>query len=110
MHTEVDDRVIEKERTQSELKAKPQPKQPPLYQVVMINDDYTSMDFVMEVLQKIFNMDSVRAQNLMLEIHHCGQGICGVFVREVAEMKVAETLKMGQDKGHPLRCFFEPTT
>jgi ATP-dependent Clp protease adaptor protein ClpS len=110
MKEQVQERVRTKERTQVELKAKTIPKQPPLYQVVMINDDYTSMDFVIEVLVKIFNMDTIKAQNLMLEIHHCGQGICGVYPREVAEMKVAEVLKMGQKKGHPLRCFFEPTT
>jgi ATP-dependent Clp protease adaptor protein ClpS len=96
------------ERTQPELKARPEPKEPPLYQVVMINDDYTSMDFVVEVLTTIFNLDAVKAHNLMLEIHHCGQGICGVYPREVAEMKVAEVLKTGQQQGHPLRCFFEP--
>lgn len=98
------------ERTQPELKAEPMPKEPPLYQVVMLNDDYTSMDFVIEVLKIIFNMDPIKAHNLMLEIHHLGQAICGIYPREVAEMKVAEVLKMGQQQGHPLRCFFEPAT
>lgn len=102
--------VSKKERTQTELKAEPALKEPPLYQVVMLNDDYTTMDFVVEVLRKVFNMDPVKANNIMLEIHHCGQGICGVYPREVAEMKVSEVLTMAQQQGHPLRCFFEPTT
>lgn len=100
--------TVTKEQTQTELKARPQTKEPPLYQVVMLNDDYTSMDFVVLILRKIFNMDPIKANNIMLEIHHCGQSICGTYPREVAEMKVSEVLTMAQQQGHPLRCFFEP--
>lgn len=95
------------DRPQPELIAETLPKEPPLYQVVMLNDDFTSMDFVVDILKSIFNLDAVKAHNLMLEIHHCGQAICGIYPREVAEMKVAEVLKTSQQKGHPLRCFFE---
>lgn len=95
-------------RTQVELLAKVQVEEPPLYQVVMLNDDFTPMDFVVEVLTGIFNMDPIRAHQTMLEIHHLGQAIAGVYAREVAEMKVSETLKMAAAHDHPLRCIFEP--
>lgn len=108
MKTTIEERKQKTDHTQPELKAKTFPKEPPLYQVVMLNDDYTSMDFVVDVLKRVFNMDPIKAHNLMLEIHHLGQGICGVFPREVAEMKVAEVLKLGQQQGQPLRCLFEP--
>ena len=96
------------ERTQPELKGEVKYEQPPIYQVVMLNDDFTPMDFVVDLLILVFNQDSVRAANLMLEIHHCGQAICGIYPREVAEMKVAEVLKRAQVAEYPLRCFFEP--
>ncbi len=95
-------------RTQTELKPQPQVKEPPLYQVMMMNDDFTSMDFVVLVLKTVFGMDEIKAQQTMLEIHHLGQAICGVYPREVAEMKVSETLKMSIAHDYPLRCIFEP--
>lgn len=95
-------------RTQVELKAKVKIGEPRLYQVVMINDDFTPMDFVVSVLTGLFDMDEVKAHQTMLEVHHLGQAICGVFPREVAEMKVSETLKMAVAHDYPLRCIFEP--
>ena len=82
-------------------------EEPPLYQVVMFNDDFTSMDFVIKVLIEVFGMDDIRAHQVMLEIHNLGQAICGVYVREVAEMKVSETMKMARVHDFPLRCIFE---
>lgn len=95
-------------RTQVELKPKVKVGEPRLYQVVMINDDFTPMDFVVSILINLFDMDEVKAHQTMLEVHHLGQAICGVFPREVAEMKVAETLKMAAAHDYPLRCIFEP--
>lgn len=95
-------------RTQVELSPQLKVDEPPLYQVVMLNDDFTSMDFVVQVLGQVFGMDAIKAQQTMLEIHHLGQAICGVYPREVAEMKVSETLKMAAAHDYPLRCIFEP--
>ncbi len=95
-------------RTQIELEPEALAEEPPLYQVVMLNDDFTSMDFVVKVLISVFAMDEVKAHQTMLEIHHLGQAICGVYPREVAEMKVAETMKMAKAHECPLRCVFEP--
>lgn len=95
-------------RTQIELDPEVEVAEPPLYQVVMLNDDFTSMDFVVEVLLSVFGMDEVKAHQTMLEIHHLGQAICGVYPREVAEMKVSETMKMAASHDCPLRCVFEP--
>lgn len=95
-------------RTLKELKPEPALCEPPLYQVLILNDDYTPMDFVVQILIEIFAMDELKAQQTMLEIHSFGRAICGVYPREVAEMKVAETLKMAADEEHPLRCLFEP--
>lgn len=94
-------------RTQIELEPEVAVAEPPMYQVVMLNDDFTPMDFVVRVLNEVFGMDPIKAQQTMLEIHHLGQAICGVYPREVAEMKVSETLKMAAVHDHPLRCIFE---
>src|SRR3569832_416861 len=67
--------------------AKPQLKQPPLYKVVILNDDYTPMDFVVEVLQKFFGLDSEKATQILLHVHTRGAGVCGVYTRDVAETK-----------------------
>ncbi len=94
-------------RTQIELEPEVAVAEPPLYQVMMLNDDFTPMDFVVKVLIEIFGMDNLKAQQTMLEIHHLGEAICGVYPREVAEMKVSETLKMAAAHDYPLRCLFE---
>ncbi len=98
---------IQDARTQVELEPEIALEEPPLYQVMMFNDDFTAMDFVVQVLQEVFGMDSVRAGQVMLEIHNLGQAICGVYPREVAEMKVSETMKMAAVYDYPLRCVFE---
>ncbi|MDP2325963.1 MAG: ATP-dependent Clp protease adapter ClpS, partial [Gammaproteobacteria bacterium] len=70
--------------------ARPQVKRPPLYRVVLLNDDYTPMEFVVEVLELIFAMDRQKATRVMLEVHTRGKGVCGVFTYEIAETKVAQ--------------------
>jgi ATP-dependent Clp protease adaptor protein ClpS len=79
-------------------------KQPPLYQVLMHNDDYTTMEFVVEVLQTVFHLPATEANRVMLHIHFKGVGLCGVFPFEIAETKVARVHAMARGHGYPLRC------
>lgn len=95
------------EKTLAEVQSEKKPTQPPLYQVIMCNDDFTPMDFVVALLRDIFNMDELRAQNVMLEIHNLGQALCGVYIREVSEMKVSQVLSLAHTHEYPLRCYFE---
>lgn len=81
---------------------------PPMYQVVMLNDDFTPMDFVVSILERIFRMPYERAVQVMLDIHQKGRGICGVYTREVAETKVSLVLELAHEQGHPLYCVAEP--
>lgn len=82
--------------------AKPKLKKPPLYRVVLLNDDYTPMEFVVEVLELIFGLDRQQATRIMLEVHTKGKGICGVFTYEIAETKVAQVSSFAQQNQHPL--------
>jgi ATP-dependent Clp protease adaptor protein ClpS len=82
--------------------SKPQLKKPPLYRVVLLNDDYTPMEFVVEVLELIFGMDRQQATRIMLEVHTKGKGVCGVFTYEIAETKVAQVSSFSQQNQHPL--------
>ena len=81
---------------------------PPMYQVVLLNDDYTPMDFVVVVLVEIFSFDLERATQLMLRVHHEGRAVCGVYSHDVADTKVAQVLHMARGAGHPLQCVAEP--
>ncbi|MDC3266722.1 MAG: ATP-dependent Clp protease adapter ClpS [Gammaproteobacteria bacterium] len=87
--------------------ARPKLKKPPKYQVVLLNDDYTPMDFVVQILQKIFSMDRSSATRIMLQIHTEGKGICGIYTYEVAETKVAQVTGLAQQHQHPLLCTME---
>lgn len=87
--------------------AKPRLKQPPLYRVVLINDDYTPMDFVVNVLESVFGMERVRATQVMLEVHTRGKGVCGVYNFEIAETKVAQVMGIAKQHQHPLLCTME---
>ena len=82
---------------------------PRMYQVVMLNDDYTPMEFVVEVLQKIFSLDRTTATRIMLEVHTKGKGVCGVYTYEIAETKVAQVTGLAQQHQHPLLCTMEET-
>src|SRR6202000_949190 len=77
-------------------------KRPPLYQVVLINDDYTPMEFVVDILQRFFAMERTKATRVMLEVHTKGKGGCGVFPYEIAETKVAQVIAYARQHQHPL--------
>ena len=81
--------------------ARPEVQRPPLYQVVLLNDDFTPMDFVVVVLETFFNMDRERATQVMLHVHTRGKGVCGVFTREVAETKVTQVNEFARAHQHP---------
>jgi ATP-dependent Clp protease adaptor protein ClpS len=87
--------------------AKPRMKRPPLYQVVLMNDDYTPMDFVVHTLQKFFALEHEVAVKIMLQVHHDGKGVCGTFTREIAETKVAQVNSYARENQHPLLCAME---
>jgi ATP-dependent Clp protease adaptor protein ClpS len=87
--------------------ASPKLKKPPLFQVVLLNDDYTPMEFVVDVLQRIFGMDRVKATRVMLEVHTKGKGVCGVYTFEIAETKVAQVMAYARQHQHPLLCTME---
>jgi ATP-dependent Clp protease adaptor protein ClpS len=89
--------------------AKPRLKRPPLYQVILLNDDYTPMEFVVDVLERIFNLDRTTATRVMLEVHTRGKGVCGVFTYEIAETKVAQVTAYARQHQHPLLCTMEET-
>ena len=87
--------------------ARPKLRQPPLYRVVLINDDYTPMEFVVDILESIFAMERTRATQVMLEVHTRGKGVCGVYNFEIAETKVAQVMGLAQQHQHPLLCTME---
>jgi ATP-dependent Clp protease adaptor protein ClpS len=87
--------------------SKPKTKKPPLYKVVLINDDYTPMEFVVHVLEVFFKMDAETAVRIMLHVHTRGKGVCGVFTREIAETKVAQVNDYSRANQHPLLCAME---
>jgi ATP-dependent Clp protease adaptor protein ClpS len=80
---------------------------PPMYQVVLLNDDYTPMEFVVMVLQEYFKLDLEAATQIMLKIHHEGRGVCGVFSKDVAATKVELVSNAARRGGHPLQCIME---
>ena len=91
------------------LERKTQKTKPPqMYQVVMLNDDYTPMEFVVVVIQEFFNKDRETATQIMLKIHLDGKAICGVFSRDVAATKVDQVQEAARQAGHPLQCVSEP--
>lgn len=86
---------------------KPQLKRPPMFKVVMLNDDYTPMDFVVEVLEMFFAMNREQATRIMLQVHTQGKAVCGVFTRDIAETKAAQVNQYARDNQHPLMCEIE---
>jgi len=87
--------------------AKPKLKKPPLYKVIILNDDYTPMEFVVQVLETFFNMDREKATRVMLHVHTRGMGVCGVFTKDVAETKVSLVNDYSRSNQHPLLCTME---
>ena len=88
-------------------KAEHEVKEPSMYKVLMLNDDYTPMDFVVHVLQKFFKMPESEAMRIMLQVHQQGIGVCGVFSFEVAESKVHQVVDYARKNEHPLQCTLE---
>lgn len=91
--------VITRTRTQT--------KRPSMYRVLLLNDDYTPMEFVISILQAFFNKDTQEATQIMLQVHHNGVGECGVFTYEVAETKVSQVMDHARKNQHPLQCIME---
>lgn len=91
-----------------EVVERPRAKRPRRYQVVLHNDDYTTMEFVVEVLMRFFQKDITAARHIMLHVHHKGYGIVDIFPRDVAETKARQVMEFAKERGHPLRCTAEP--
>ena len=87
--------------------SKPELKKPPLFKVVLINDDYTPMEFVVEVLETFFRMNREQATHVMLTVHTQGKGVCGIFTRDIAETKAAQVNQYARENEHPLLCEIE---
>ena len=86
---------------------KPQAKEPRLYKVVLLNDDYTPMDFVVSILKEFFGKTPTEANQIMLEIHHQGSGLAGIFPFEIAEMKMFQVHQQAKKNQYPLKCVLE---
>lgn len=99
MHEDGDTQTVERDKTRL--------KQPKMYSVIMLNDDYTTMDFVVSVLETIFRKTPAEAVQIMLSVHNKGSGNCGIFSREIAEAKIDLAHQRAQAEGHPLRCTME---
>jgi len=87
--------------------AKPKVKRPPMFKVILVNDDYTPMEFVVHVLELFFGMDRERATRIMWHVHTRGKGICGIFTRDIAETKVTQVNEYSRQNQHPLLCVME---
>ncbi|MDO4435619.1 MAG: ATP-dependent Clp protease adaptor ClpS [Cardiobacteriaceae bacterium] len=88
--------------------APPKLAPPPHYQVVMLNDDVTTMDFVIDILMDIFQMDYVQAERVMYRIHEQGSAVCGIYCKEIAETKAEQVHHLAREAGFPLRCQLQP--
>ena len=89
------------------VETRPRTKKPSMYKVLMLNDDYTPMEFVVHVLERFFAMNTEKATQIMLHVHQRGVGICGVFPYEVAETKVTQVMDFAREHQHPLQCTLE---
>lgn len=89
------------------LATKPKTKRPPMYKVMLLNDDFTPMEFVVMVLERFFGMDHAQAFEIMLTVHKKGVAVVGVFSHEIAETKVTQVMQAARDHQHPLQCTME---
>jgi ATP-dependent Clp protease adaptor protein ClpS len=87
--------------------ARPKVKQPPQYKVLLLNDDYTPMEFVVHILEGFFNLSREKATQIMLNVHTRGMGVCGVYTRDIAETKVELVNAYSRENQHPLKCVME---
>lgn len=90
--------------------ARPKLKKPSMYQVVLMNDDFTPMEFVVHILERFFSKDRAQATRIMLQVHTNGKGLCGTFTREIAETKVSQVNEYARGSNHPLLCEMEATS
>ncbi|MFT4655372.1 MAG: ATP-dependent Clp protease adaptor protein ClpS [Kangiellaceae bacterium] len=97
---------IEREKQLDKQRQKTSP--PPMYKVMLNNDDYTPMDFVVEILTIFFSMDSEKASQVMLTVHYHGKAVCGIYTAEIAETKVMQVNQYARKRQHPLMCTMEP--
>ncbi|QGU32645.1 ATP-dependent Clp protease adapter ClpS [Thermochromatium tepidum] len=97
----------EREADLSVQEARPKLRRPPLYKVLLLNDDYTPMDFVVLVLETFFGMNREKATQVMLHVHTRGVGVCGIFTKDIAETKVAQVNDYARGNQHPLLCTME---
>lgn len=88
-------------------KTRPKTQKPPMYKVLLLNDDFTPMEFVVHVIEKFFNKSGEDAYTIMLHVHQKGVGVCGVYTFEVAETKVTQVMDFAKQNGHPLQCTLE---
>ena len=98
---------IPEEETGVLLKTRPKTKKPAMYKVLLLNDDYTPMEFVVLILEKFFNKNKQEATDIMLHVHRRGVGVCGIFTYEVAETKVAQVMDYARQNEQPLQCTME---
>ena len=89
------------------VKARPKTRKPAMYKVLMLNDDYTPMEFVVHVLERFFQKSRDEATRVMMQVHRRGVGVCGVFTYEVAETKVTQVMDLARQNQHPLQCTIE---
>lgn len=89
------------------VRTKPKAKKPSMYKVIMLNDDYTPMEFVVMVLERFFNKNHEEASHIMLHVHQKGVGVCGVYTYEIAETKVTQVMDLARQHQHPLQCTLE---
>lgn len=89
------------------VKSRPKTKKPSLYKVFLLNDDYTTMEFVVHILEKVFRKSRVEATEIMLQVHKNGKGLAGIYTKDIAETKVANVQELAREKQYPLRCLME---
>lgn len=102
-----EDNEIDNDHGLAVQEAKPKLKKPPMYKVMLMNDDYTPMEFVVQVLETFFGMDREKATRIMLHVHTKGHAVCGVFTRDIAETKVTLVNDYSRNHQHPLLCSME---
>jgi ATP-dependent Clp protease adaptor protein ClpS len=100
--TDFDHSVIEREKSRSEL------KEPPMYRVLLMNDHYTTMDFVVKVIRKVFHKGTGEATKIMLDVHKKGKGVVGIYSRDIAATKQRQVHHLAREEGYPLKCEIEP--
>ena len=103
-----DDKTGNDDDTGVIVRSKTQTKKPAMYKVLMLNDDYTPMNFVISIMQQYFGMDHAKAITMMLEVHHSSQVICGIYTHDIAETKIRQISHYARQHDHPLLCVIKP--